>query len=297
MHVMQGLSQRLKVVIAAFLLVGTLGACASNDQTAQVGMEEPGWFGPDNDPLEFINRFTFAFNDALDTMLIQPAAATYRVILPRPVRNGIRNVLRNLNGPVILANDLLQLEWDRAGDTFMRFLINSTIGVAGIFDVAAEWGYTYHDEDFGQTMGAWGAGEGFYLVLPLLGPSNLRDTAGMVVDSYMDPWSYVLDYATKLSDTDITYIMIGRRGLEGIDMRARNIETIESIKADAVDYYARIRTLYRQNRNSEIANGNPQEIPVPGVSESDWQRQAEPTAGLLYPYLEEQSTGLNDLQR
>ena len=294
---MHGLSQRLKVVIAAFLLVGTLGACASNQQTAQLGgPEDPGWFGPDNDPLEFINRFTFAFNDALDTVLFQPAAATYRVILPKPVRNGIRNVLRNLNGPVILANDLLQLEWDRAGDTFMRFLINSTIGVAGIFDVAAEWGYEYHDEDFGQTLGSWGVGEGFYLVLPLLGPSSARDTVGIVVDSYMDPWSYVLDYATKLSDDDITYIMIGRRGLEGLDIRSRNIETIESIKADAVEYYARIRTLYRQNRESEIRNGAPEEIPVPGVSEQDWQRQVEPTAGLLYPYLE-QSTGLPEAPR
>lgn len=293
---MQGLGQRLKVVVAAFLLMGTLGACASNEQTAQVGAEDPGWFGPDNDPLEFVNRFTFAFNDALDTMLIQPAAATYRVILPRPVRNGVRNVLRNLDGPVILANDLLQGEFDRAGDTFMRFLINSTIGVAGIFDVAAEWGYEYHEEDFGQTLGSWGVGEGFYLVLPLLGPSTARDTVGIVVDSYMDPWSYVLDYGTKLSDDDITYIMIGRRGLQGLDIRSRNIETIENIKADAVDYYARIRTLYRQNRNAEIRNGNPDEIPVPGVTELDWQRQAPPTAELLNPNLG-QSTGLPDVQR
>jgi phospholipid-binding lipoprotein MlaA len=296
MHAIESLGQRLRFVLAALLLLGALGGCASNEQSAQVGAEEPGWFGPDNDPLEFINRFTFAFNDALDTMLFQPAAATYRVILPRPVRNGVRNVLRNLNGPVILANDLLQAEWDRAGDTFMRFLINSTIGVAGIFDVAAEWGYEYHDEDFGQTLGSWGVGEGFYLVLPLLGPSNARDTIGIVVDSYMDPWPYVLDYATKLSDDDITYIMIGRRGLEGIDLRARNIETIENIKADAVDYYARIRTLYRQNRESEIRNGEPEDIPVPGVSESDWQRPGEPSAELLYPYVEQKS-GLTEEQR
>lgn len=290
MHALQGLSQRLKVVIAAFLLVGSLAACSSNQQTAQVGPEDPGWFGPDNDPLEFINRFTFAFNDALDTVLFQPAAATYRVIVPKPVRNGVRNVLRNLNGPVILANDLLQGEWDRASDTFMRFVINSTIGVAGIFDIAAEWGYEYHDEDFGQTLGSWGVGEGFYLVLPLLGPSSARDTVGIVVDSYMDPWSYVLDWGTRLSDTDITYIMIGRRGLEGLDMRSRNIETIESIKKDAVDYYARIRTLYRQNRESEIRNGAPEEIPVPGVSEQDWQRQVEPSAELLTPYTGQKSS-------
>jgi len=296
MHAMQSLGQRLKVVLAALLLAGSLGACASDDQTAQLETEEAGWFGPDNDPLEFVNRFTFAFNDALDTMLIQPAAATYRVIVPRPVRDGIRNVLRNLNGPVILANDLLQGEWDRAETTFMRFLINSTIGVAGIFDVAAEWGYEYHSEDFGQSMATWGVGEGFYLVLPLLGPSSARDAVGIVVDSYIDPWSYVLDWGTRLTDDQITYIMIGRQGLEGIDMRARNIETIESIKADAVDYYARIRTLYRQNRESEILNGRPKEIPVPGITELDWERQSEPTAELLDPYVE-QSTGLPEVQR
>jgi len=296
MRSFQGLGQRLKVVVAAFLVVGSLGACASDDQSAQLGTEEAGWFGPDNDPLEFVNRFTFAFNDAVDTMLIQPAAATYRVIVPRPVRDGVRNVLRNLNGPVILANDLLQGEWDRAETTFMRFLINSTIGVVGIFDVAAEWGYDYHSEDFGQTMGTWGAGEGFYLVLPLLGPSSARDLVGIVVDSYMDPWSYVLDYTTSLSDDTITYIMIARQGTEGLDMRARNIETIESIKGDALDYYARIRTLYRQNRDSEILNGRPREIPVPGITELDWERQSEPTAELLYPYVE-QSTGLPEMQR
>src|SRR5690606_17780478 len=115
------------------------------------------------------------FNDMVDTLVLQPAAATYRFIVPEPVQDGIRNVLRNLNGPVILANDLLQGEFDRAGDTAMRFLINSTIGLAGIFDVASDWGYEYHDEDFGQTLASWGVGEGFYLVLPLLGPSNLRD--------------------------------------------------------------------------------------------------------------------------
>ncbi len=261
-------------VTAAFLVTG----CASSSSTQTVdGSQDQGIFGPDNDPLEFVNRFTFAFNDMVDTLILQPAAATYRFLVPEPVQNGIRNVLRNLNGPVILANDLLQGEFDRAGDTFMRFLINSTIGLAGIFDVASDWGYEYHDEDFGQTLGSWGVGEGFYLVLPILGPSSLRDGVGMVVDSYMDPWPYVIDYFDLVDDSTKDWITIGRRGLEGLDLRARNIETIENIKKDAVDYYARIRTLYRQNREDAIRNGELEEIPIPGLSDEDWEK--DPSAG------------------
>lgn len=260
-------------VTAAFLVTG----CASSSTQTVDGSQEQGIFGPDNDPLEFVNRFTFAFNDMVDTLILQPAAATYRFLVPEPVQNGIRNVLRNLNGPVILANDLLQGEFDRAGDTFMRFLINSTIGLAGIFDVASDWGYEYHDEDFGQTLGSWGVGEGFYLVLPILGPSSLRDGVGMVVDSYMDPWPYVIDYYDLTDDSTKDWITIGRRGLEGLDLRARNIETIENIKKDAVDYYARIRTLYRQNREDAIRNGELEEIPIPGLSDEDWEK--DPSAG------------------
>lgn len=151
-----------KTTAAAVTAVFLVAGCASsNTQTVSSGQQEDGLFGPDNDPLEFVNRFTFAFNDMVDTMVLQPAAATYRFLVPDPVQDGVRNVLRNLNGPVIFANDLFQGELDRAGDTAMRFLINSTIGLAGIFDVASEWGYEYHDEDFGQTLGTWGVGEGF----------------------------------------------------------------------------------------------------------------------------------------
>jgi phospholipid-binding lipoprotein MlaA len=259
-----------RTVMAAATAAFLLGGCASSGSQTVNGTQDEGIFGPDNDPLEFVNRFTFAFNDMVDTLVLQPAAATYRFIVPDVVQDSIRNALRNLNGPVILANDLLQGEFERAGDTFMRFLINSTIGLAGIFDVASEWGYEYHDEDFGQTLASWGVGEGFYLVLPLLGPSNLRDTAGMVVDSYMDPWPYLIDYLDLVDDSTNDWISIGRRGLEGLDTRARNIEVIENIKKDAVDYYARIRTLYRQNREDAIRNGELEEIPIPGLSEEDW---------------------------
>lgn len=267
-------------VTAAFLVAGCASGGNGNPQLANAGEQEEGLFGPDNDPLELMNRFTFAFNDMVDTMVLQPAAATYRFLVPDPVQDGVRNVLRNLNGPVILANDLFQGELDRAGDTAMRFLINSTIGLAGIFDVASEWGYEYHDEDFGQTLGTWGVGEGFYLVLPILGPSSLRDATGLVVDSVMDPWPYVLDHFDVVDDTTNSWISIGRRGLEGIDLRARNIETVEAIKQDAVDYYARMRTLYRQNREAQINNGEVDDIPIPGLSDEDWESSNAPSPGL-----------------
>ncbi len=245
-----------KACMAGILALSLVGGCASSqDQNAS--------FGDDNDPLEFVNRFTFAINGALDTLVLQPAAATYRFLLPDPVQDGVRNAMRNMGAPVVFANDLFQGEWERTETTAMRFLINTTLGIAGIFDVAAEWGYEYHDEDFGQTLAVWGVGEGFYLVLPLLGPSSARDTVGLVVDGLIDPWPYVLDFATDLSDEEITYTFIGRRALEGIDLRARNIEVIDTLKADSIDYYIRLRSLYRQNREAEIRNGRPGEIPLP----------------------------------
>ena len=274
----RGIALRLAAALfAGLVLVGTVGGCASNG-TQTASAEDDGIFGPDNDPLEFVNRFTFAINDAIDTVIVRPIAVTYRFWVPEPVRNGVRNVLRNLNAPVVLANDILQWEWDRAETTFMRFIINSTIGVAGIFDVASDWGYEYHSEDFGQTLATWGIGEGFYLVLPLIGPSSARDGVGLIVDSYMDPWPYVLDYATNLSDDTITYISIGRLAVEGIDIRSRNLETLDEVRKDAVDYYARLRSLYRQNRLNEIRNGELEEIPLPGLTEEDWLKDVTPVA-------------------
>ncbi|CAN0593570.1 unnamed protein product, partial [Ectocarpus sp. 12 AP-2014] len=169
----------------------------------------------------------------------------YRFVLPEEVRDSVRNFMRNISSPVILANDLLQGEWDRAEATTTRFFVNTTIGLAGLFDVADDMGYEYHDEDFGQTLATYGAGEGMYLVLPFLGPSNIRDGAGLVVDSFLDPLTYVLSSEAA----------IARRGISAVDTRSRNIEVVEDLKRDSIDYYARIRSLYRQRRESEISNG------------------------------------------
>lgn len=230
---------------------------ADAPQYAQQGIGIDGLFGvegaeeeaDDNDPLEIPNRFIFAINRALDVAVIQPIAATYRFLLPDMVRDAVRNVLRNLQTPVVLANDVFQGEWERAETTLARFAINTTVGVLGIFDVATGEGYEYHSEDFGQTLGSYGVGEGVYLVLPLFGPSSARDGVGIVVDIFLDPLTYVANAH------DLEEEFLARPAVNGIDTRSRNIETLEDLRRDSIDFYARIRSLWRQNRRNEIRNG------------------------------------------
>ncbi len=210
----------------------------------------------DGDPLEIFNRFMFAINDTVDIFILKPVAVTYEFWVPQGVRNSVRNFLRNLRTPVILANDLFQGEMHRAEATVARFFINTTVGLAGLFDIAGDSGWDYHSEDFGQTMAVHGAGEGFYLVLPLIGPSSARDGAGLVVDHFLDPLTYLAPMETGL----------GRAGLTAVDYRSRNLELIEDLKRDSIDYYARIRSLYRQVRAHEISNGDADDAPGPAVS-------------------------------
>ena len=277
--------QLLRPMFGAMVLSVFLGACAANPETAgrqpgdpastqiaQSGTDpwaqsESGEFGEepdDNDPLEVPNRMFFAFNEALDFAVIRPIAVTYRFIVPTGVRNTVRNFLRNLRSPVTLANDLLQGDLERAEITFTRFFINSTIGMLGLFDIAAESGFPYHDEDFGQTLGVWGVGPYPYVVLPVLGPSTARDGVGIIVDSYIDPLTYLVD----------DEVLLARRALEGIDFRSRNIETLDELKRDSVDFYARIRSVYLQRRVDEINNGEPDDaMPVPGLSGTPGESQ------------------------
>lgn len=202
----------------------------------------------DNDPLEIPNRFIFAFNQTLDVAIIRPIAVLYRDLVPEYLRQRVHLFLRNLSEPVTLANDLLQGDFDRAGTTADRFLLNSTGGVLGFWDVATDLGHPYHKEDFGQTLGVHGVGEGPYLVLPLLGPSNLRDATGKVVDIFLDPFFYIA------RETDKEEWQFYRFLLDGLDFRTRNLETLDEIERDALDFYARLRSLYRQKRDAEIRN-------------------------------------------
>lgn len=250
------------IVCIVVLMAGT--GAVSAQQLEDLGEDPFAGYEPveeDTDPLEIPNRLIFAFNQAADFAIIRPVAYVYREIVPLAVRDAIRNFLRNLRTPVILANDLLQGEMDRAAATTQRFFINSTAGVLGFFDVAADMGLPWHDEDFGQTLGVYGIGEGVYLVLPLLGPSSARDAAGRVVDHFLDPLTYIAD------DQGKEEWMLYRTALAGVDFRARNIDTLDEIERDSIDFYARIRSLYRQRRKAKIDNAADESSLGPQVSQ------------------------------
>lgn len=252
---------RRRILYAGLILFGLLlGGCAA---TGASGDEE--FDSGVRDPLETVNRLIFAVNLAADAIIVRPAAEFYRFAVPAPGRDAVRNFVRNLSSPVILANDLFQGEFARAGTTTKRFFLNTTIGLGGLLDVATGMGHEYHDEDFGQTLGSYGVGEGIYLVLPILGPSNLRDAFGTGVDFFLDPLN------TWARNTDRDAIPIGRFAAEGIDLRARNIETIDELQKTSLDFYAAVRSLYKQTRDSAIRNGAPP--PLPDISYYGPRRQ------------------------
>jgi phospholipid-binding lipoprotein MlaA len=211
------------------------------------------------DPLESINRAIFAFNEFVYKWLLTPAAHGYNKVVPEPARNTVSRFFSNLGAPVVLANDLLQGQFRRAGDTAARFVINSTIGFLGFGDPAGEIGFKKHSEDFGQTMAVWGMGEGFYLVLPLLGPSNPRDAVGkLFVDNYFDPLSYYLD------NTDREEWSYTRTGMNGLVTYAGIVDDLDNLRQTSVDFYGALRSLYRQRRAAEIRNQEQGAVPSLG---------------------------------
>ncbi len=254
--------------MTAALLAVALAACATTGSEEASEEAEIAGVEDTNDPLEMLNRGTFALNRGLDFTVIRPAAEFYRIAIPPFGRQRVRNFLNNLRSPVIFANDLLQFEGERAGITLGRFVINSTVGLAGLFDAAVEFGLPPHNEDFGQTLAVWGVGEGPYIMLPLFGPSNVRDAIGMVADLFFDPLNYLVD----------TDLLIVRASIRGLDLRAENIETIDELEKSSVDFYAKIRTLYRQYRDNEIRNGElPPPIPIPSISFDDLDEGSDET--------------------
>jgi len=188
---------------------------------------------------------------------LRPLAIGYRAILPRGIRNGIRNFLDNLEQPVVLANCLLQGEWIRARDTTGRFMTNTILGLGGVIDVASDAGIAEHQEDFGQTLAVWGVEPGPYLVLPLFGSSNFRDGVGLGVDTAMDPFTnYGDDWLYGAYAEEGPY---WRVGLDTVDWRARNLETIDELRRSSLDFYATVRSAYRQHRVALISNGRSEE--------------------------------------
>lgn len=211
----------------------------------------PNAAAPVNDPLEPFNRGVHRFNEAVDKVALRPIARGYREYVPGNVRLVVRSALRNLKSPVILANDTLQGEWDRAWNTFMRLLINTTLGLGGIADVATEVGFPYHEEDFGQTLAVHGVDEGPYLVLPIIGPSNPRDTVGLVVDWFFDPFRY---YTATQNPAWDSWALETRTGATVVDSREALLDPIDEIERMSLDTYVGFRSTYRQRRAAAIAN-------------------------------------------
>ncbi len=203
-------------------------------------------FRETNDPLEPTNRVFYAVNNGIDTVLLRPAAVAYRYVVPETIRSHTHNVLTNLGMPVQLIDDMFAAKPRRAGDTLMRLLINSTIGVAGVFDVATDWGWPDHESDAGMTLALWGISEGPYLFLPILGPSNPRDATGFGVDVAISPSTWVGQ------GTVVNAINYSRLGLGALDARSQVLDSLDKIKEQALDPYATIRSLYRQHRQSTI---------------------------------------------
>ena len=213
-----------------------------------------------NDPFEDTNRAIFDFNQVVDRNVLVPVAKAYRTVLPDVVRDSIRDFLYNLRAPLIFANDTLQLDFERAGQTFARFVLNSTLGVGGLIDVAGKWGQLpYHEDDLGITLGVWGIPEGPYLVVPILGPSDPRDLGGMVAEGFGDPFNRLVTG----NPYTLYWIPFVRGGVSGIDQRSRYIETLADIERTSLDYYATIRSLYRQRRAALIHHEKQENLPPP----------------------------------
>lgn len=239
-------------ILALFVPLLALAACATPPTNPAARAQ----FEANHDPLEPLNRKVFAFDMFLDKWVIKPLALGYETVIPPFGRNAIHNFLGNLHEPVIFANDMLQTQFKVAGITVGRFVINSTVGVGGIFDVASKWGLEQQSGDFGQTLYHYGFTWAPYLVLPVLGPSNPRDLLGTIADGYADPFSYLAyDYGADVA----TY---GRMGAEGIDERADNIQNLDEVQRTAIDFYAEIRSLYQQHRASELRHGAPGPSPA-----------------------------------
>lgn len=246
-------------IVLSALLIG--GCTAMPDPTDREAVEE---FRKFNDPAEPTNRAIFEFNRLFDKAILKPLATAYRDFTPQFFQDAVGNVLANLKAPIVFMNDVLQGEAARAGQTVARFVINSTIGVAGIGDPAKDMGLPPHGEDFGQTLAVWGVPEGPYMMLPLLGPSNPRDVVGLVADFLADPLNL---WATN---TNRDWIVYSRTGVTAIDRRARSIDSLDDLEKSSLDFYATIRSLYRERRTDDIRNGRgPLTAPVPGISFDD----------------------------
>ena len=222
-----------------------------------------------NEPLESSNRAVFKANDAVDRAVIKPVAKGYQSTLPQWVRDRLRHFFDNLTEARVFTHAFLQVRVNAAGTTFTRFLVNSTAGLFGFFDVATDLNLPRQTGDLGQTLARWGVGEGPYLVLPIFGPSNLRDAVGLTgdlfTDFYVDPAGYLV------TGTAATGWNVGQAVTSGVDLRARNIDTVDALQASSLDNYAQMRSITRQHRMAEVREAKglpsePEELTDPGAA-------------------------------
>jgi len=239
----------LPLLIALLLLPG----CASIGQDTAIEASDAGSVQGEaesddrqetgnGDPWEPLNRKTFAFNEGLDRWILEPVAEAWDFVMPELVQTGVSNVFANLSTPVHLTNDLLQAKPLEAYETLWRGVVNSTVGIAGVFDVATMWEIHESDEDFGQTLGYWGVPGGPYLVLPLLGPSNPRDTLGLVGDSAAHPVRWFVPF----------YVSAPAAAVDIVNRRAAALESVRAERASAFDFYVFVRSAYVQFRDNRI---------------------------------------------
>tara|TARA_B100001057_G_scaffold407129_1_gene420854 strand:- start:53 stop:883 length:831 start_codon:yes stop_codon:yes gene_type:complete len=233
-------------IIALFFCFLIVCGCSSNPKDVSIGnnLGAPSI----NDPFETINRVTFSFNSMFDKTFVRPTALVYRGVVPEFMRNRITYSLNNLSMPVTAVNNLLQGELRKAGVASSRFVINSTLGILGLFDPASSFGLKADNEDFGQTLAVWGIPSGPYIVLPFLGPSSPRDFTGLLSTSLLDPMYQVGNSSNQ------TAFRSYRMGVGVVDFRSQNIEIFDDLQNNSLDYYAAVRSFYNQSRESQSAN-------------------------------------------
>ena len=255
------------VILILFSQFQMMNAVAGSDGETEISSNKNNNQAEVKDCFESINRGIFAFNQGLDKAVFKPLAKGYRK-LPQPVRSGTSNVISNLGNVVTIPNNILQGQMKDASMNSLRLIINSTLGIAGIFDVASYYGIEKRDkEDYGQTLGTWGVGEGCYFVLPVLGPSTVRDSIGSLVNVMGgDAWYNV----TVANDTqyfnEADYYL--SRVTSGVDFRAKNLESFDSLEKTSIDLYASIRSLYLQDRQRKIQNIDQA---TETMSDDDWE--------------------------
>ncbi len=248
------------IIFISFFASNIIAAESDNVSTDSADFNTGNYEDEIFDPLEPVNRAIFSFNNFADKIILEPAAKGYKK-LPSPIQSGIGNFLSNLKLPLVVVNQLLQGQGKNAAESSGRFIVNSTAGLFGLIDVAEKIGLEQKQEDFGQTLATWGIGDGFYIVLPIFGPSNVRDTAGMILTYTTDP---INAYAVREGEA---WLLPLRTATNAIDQRSKIIDEVNALRNNSIDYYAAVRSSYYQNRKAAVLNlDDKSETPLPLIS-------------------------------